>query len=64
MTTAPAASTVAGLAVFTIVSAAVWVAGTVAVDGGDSIAPPLVMVPVAMAVLVIEPASMSAWVTV
>ena len=53
-----------GLADFTIVSAGVWVAGTVADDGGDSAAPPLAMVPVATAVLVTEPASMSACVTV
>ena len=38
--------------------------GTVAVDGGDSAVPPPVAVPVAVAVLVIEPASMSACVTV
>ena len=61
MTTSPAAVTVVGVAVLVTVNAAVWVAGTVADDGGDTGAvSPAGGVPVAVAVLVTEPASMSA----
>jgi hypothetical protein len=50
---------VVGLAVFNSVSAFVWVAVTVAVDGFE--VRPL---PEAVAVLTIEPASISAWMIV
>ena len=65
VTTSPAAVTVVGDADFTTVNAAVCVTGTVTDDGGDTGAvTPAGGVPVAVAVLAIEPASMSAWVTV
>ena len=65
VTTSPAADTVVGLADFESVNAAVCVAGTVTDDGGDTGGvTPAGGVPVAVAVLAIEPASMSACVTV
>lgn len=63
-TDCPAAVTVVGVTVFLIDSAGDGVLVTVAVDGSDVTADPVGGVPVATAVLVIEPASMSACVTV
>ena len=65
VSTSPAAVTVVGDADLDSVNAAVWVTGTVTDDGGDTGGvTPAGGVPVAVAVLAIEPASMSAWVTV
>ena len=64
MTVVPAVVTVAGLAVLVSVSAGVWVAKTVSVAGSEVTAALLGAVPVAWAVLVTFPASMSAWVIV
>jgi hypothetical protein len=62
VTTSPTADTVVGVAVLVTVNAAVRsTTGTVAVDGGDTGAvTPAGGVPVAVAVLAIEPASISA----
>jgi hypothetical protein len=60
----PAAVTVLGDAVFSNASAGAAVTVTVADDGADVTAGPVGGVPDAVAVSVIEPASMSAWVTV
>ena len=65
VTTSPAADTVVGVADLVTVNAAVCVAGTVTDDGGDTGGvTPAGGVPVAVAVLVTEPASTSACVTV
>jgi hypothetical protein len=63
VTVCPAAVTVVGLAVFSSDRLAIALAVTVAVDGGEVTAGPAGGVPDAVAVLVIEPASMSACVT-
>ncbi len=64
VTVCPAEVTVVGFAVLAIVSAGSGVAVTVVVEGGDVGGGPDGGVPVAVAVLVTEPASTSAWVTV
>jgi hypothetical protein len=65
VTTSPTEDTELGLADFSIVSEGAAGASTVADDGGDSgVVTPAGGVAVAVAVLLTEPASMSAWVTV
>ena len=54
---------VLGLAVFTAVNAGDWVTPTVASEGLDAIVVPLGVVPLAVALSVNDPVSMSAWVT-
>ncbi len=60
----PGAETEAALADLVIVMAPAWLALTEADEPGDVVAAPLGVLPVAMAVSLIEPASMSAWLTV
>ncbi|GAA3026236.1 hypothetical protein GCM10017559_60170 [Streptosporangium longisporum] len=59
----PAATTVVGAAVFSSARPGAEMAVTVAVEEVEVTAGPVGGVPVAVAVLVIVPASMSAWVT-
>ncbi|GAA3026306.1 hypothetical protein GCM10017559_60260 [Streptosporangium longisporum] len=63
MTVRPAAATVVGDAVFSRASAGAAVAVTVAVEASEVTAGPVGGVPVAVAVLTMDPALMSAWVT-
>ncbi|MFF3443362.1 hypothetical protein [Streptosporangium sp. NPDC002721] len=60
----PAAVVVSGEAVFSSARPGAGAAVTVAVEGADVIAGPVGGVPEATAVFTIDPASMSAWVTV
>ena len=62
-TVCPAAVTLVGVADLVSVNAALVVAVTVAEDGADVTAAPVGGVPDAVAVLVTDPASRSAWVT-
>ncbi|MFF3443378.1 hypothetical protein [Streptosporangium sp. NPDC002721] len=64
MIVAPAATTELGDAVFSNARLGTGVAVTVTVDGADVTAGPVGGVPEATAVFTIDPASMSAWVTV
>jgi hypothetical protein len=64
VTTWPAAVTVDGIAVFNSARLDAAVAVTVADEAFEVTAGPTGGVPVAVAVFVMEPASMSAWVTV
>ncbi|GAA3026216.1 hypothetical protein GCM10017559_60150 [Streptosporangium longisporum] len=59
----PASVTVTGKAVFSSATPGVAGAATVAVESSEVTAGPVGGVPVAVAVLVTAPASMSAWVT-
>jgi hypothetical protein len=58
----PESVIVLGLAVFTAVSAGDWVTPTVAFEGLEAIVVPPGVVPLAVALSVNDPASMSAWV--